>query len=140
MATSTSRHELQERLNIDPLLSNIAVLGVDPGTMGGALARRGSLVIRFVTTVVYPLLAPLLVWLWPNGLVRTATKSAGDVMYAALDTKTLREQPKDVYLNGREPWSTSKESKQKEQRKQLWEDSIKYAGVVESETILKRWN
>ncbi|KAH8647324.1 hypothetical protein BX600DRAFT_503468 [Xylariales sp. PMI_506] len=132
-------HELQKRLNNDPVLSKVSVLGVDPGALGGHLTRRGSAIIRFVSLVVYPTLGPIFVRLWPNGTLRTPTKSARDVWFAASDTETLGDYPKDVYLNGSLPWPTSKESLQEEKRKQLWEDSTRYAGIVEGDTILKEW-
>jgi hypothetical protein len=137
LLTNTPRHELQARLNNGSVLSNITVLGVDPGAMVTGLARRGSLIASVITRCIFPLLAPLFVWLWPNGYLRTPKKSASDVMRAALDTETLGERPKDVYLNGTDPWPTSQESKQQDKRTLLWQECILYASVDKDETALK---
>ncbi|KAH8891218.1 NAD(P)-binding protein [Thozetella sp. PMI_491] len=132
-------HELQKRLNDDPQLSNIAVLGVDPGNMGGTLARRGSFVVRVITQMITPTLALIFSYRNPNGNLRTAGKSASDVVRAAFDRKSLGMYPKDIYLNGTQPWSTSEESKDENKRVLLWADSVRYANIVKGDTILRNW-
>ena len=63
-----------------------------------------------------PILNLIPLYFSPNGLLRTTTKSANDMLYAALDTATLGDRPKEVYLNGIEPCSPSKEVENSDSR------------------------
>ncbi|KAG8162428.1 hypothetical protein KVR01_008193 [Diaporthe batatas] len=92
--------ELQRRIDSDPLLSNISIVGIEPGSMGTDLVRRGAWFARVILfPVIIPLLAPLLTWYHPNGPIRTITKSSADVIRAAFDANPdLRGK----YLNGSE--------------------------------------
>ena len=104
------------------------------------ICRRDGFVVRFIVMkIVFPLLNPLCVYFWPNGFLRTAAKSASDVLRAAFDTKTLGQYPKDVYLNGSDPWPTGKEARNDENRLALWKDSVVFAGLVDGETVLENW-
>ncbi|KAI1199596.1 putative short-chain dehydrogenase [Nemania serpens] len=90
--------ELQNRLNSDPRLSHISILGVDPGTMPThiAVGDHGWLV-KFIMTVVMQ----VLVWQHPDDLIRTPQKSASDVLTAALAVDSpIGSMPKSVYLDG----------------------------------------
>jgi hypothetical protein len=132
-----ARLELQERLNADPALRNIAVLGVDPGAMPTDICRRDGFFVRVIAMkLLMPILNPISVYLWPNGFLRTTTKSASDVLRAALDTENLGDQPKGYYLNGTDPWPTSKEAQDNKKREALWKDSIAFANVTERDTVL----
>lgn len=86
-----------------------------------------------------PILCPIFMWLWPNGFMRSSTKSGRDLLRAAFDTKTLGDQPKAAYLNGTDPWPISKEAKDEKKRAMLWRDSISYANVIDGDTVLVHW-
>lgn len=123
------------------MLSNVAVLGLDPGAMPTDICRRDvSFFIRVISMkILMPILNPVAVYLWPNGLLRTTTKSASDALYAALDTTTLGDHPKGVYLNGTSSSAPSKAVENDQNRELLWRDSIRYAKVIEGDTSLDRW-
>ncbi|KKY36327.1 putative short-chain [Diaporthe ampelina] len=94
-------YSLQRRLNQDPALNNICILGVDPGTMSTGLQRHSSFFIR---VVLFGPVFPLIAWWYPHGGIRTPECSAGDVVRAAFDNGPgLGEEPKDVYLDGAKP-------------------------------------
>ncbi|RYP29809.1 hypothetical protein DL767_006550 [Monosporascus sp. MG133] len=135
--------ELSYRLPQDPVLSRVAVLSVDPGGMPSSLSRRGSPVVRFImiyiTPILVPVLGPILTRFSPNGPLRTASKSGGDALKAAFDTKELGEHPNGLYLNGSEPGDVGAEAKDKRKTGQVWRDSLGYAGIKEGDTILAQW-
>ena len=112
---TNSRGELQRRLDLDPVLKNISVLGVDPGTVPTGLARHSPWFIRVLMfKIIFPFVAALQAWRNPEGnnTIRTVDKSAGDVLAAALDSSpSLGERPKGLYLDGSELGETSAESK-----------------------------
>ena len=127
-------------MNKDPALSNISILGVDPGGMATTIVRRASWVMRvLVVQILVPLLSVILSWFQPNGPLRTPAKSAADVVRAAFDTKTLGQRPKQVYLNGTDPQEPGAEAKDGAKRTMLWRDSIVYAQLKEGETALVDW-
>ncbi|PVH83908.1 NAD(P)-binding protein [Cadophora sp. DSE1049] len=133
-------YELQRRLDTDPALSNISVLSMDPGAMGGTgIAKRASLLIRFMTQVMIPLLQNISVWFSPNGSMRPTWKSAQDLMLASFDEKYLGVRPKAVYLNGSVKAVSSVESREETKQKKLWEESLKLAMIRDGETVLKNW-
>lgn len=106
------------------------------------LTRRGSALFVFAVkylSLLFVGIARITTWLWPNGSLRSVSKSADDVLRAAFDTKQLGEQPKAVYMNGSERGDTSIESKDADKNQQLWEASIKYAALSPGETILSDW-
>jgi hypothetical protein len=118
-------------INMDPSLSNIAVMGFDPRAMGTDICRHDAFFTRVVTMkVIMPMLSPILVWLWPNGFLCTPAKSASGVLRVAFDMETLGDQPKAVHLNGTDPRLISKEAKDEKKRAALWKDSISYANAV----------
>ncbi|KAH8881860.1 NAD(P)-binding protein [Thozetella sp. PMI_491] len=134
-------HELQKRLSADPALSNIAVLGLDPGAMATDICRRHPFMIRvFAMKILMPMMGSIMVRFSPNGFMRTPYKSASDVLRAAFDTETLGEKPKGIYLNGSDVWATSEESRDEAKREALWKDSIRFAKITEGETVLKQWS
>ncbi|KAK0113493.1 hypothetical protein ONS96_014357 [Cadophora gregata f. sp. sojae] len=133
-------YELQRRLDSDPALSNISVLSMDPGAMGGTgIAKRAPLLIRFITQVMIPLLQRISVYFSPNGSIRPTWKSAQDLMLASFDEKYLGVRPKAVYLNGSAKAESSIESRDEEKQRQLWEESLKLAMIRDGETVLKNW-
>ncbi|KAI9155029.1 Short-chain dehydrogenase iccH [Paramyrothecium foliicola] len=133
-------HELQNRLDKDPKLSNISVLGLDPGAMPTDICRRDNFFVRvMVMKVIMPVLNPVCSYFWPNGFLWTTTKSGADVLYAAFDTKTLGDSPKKVYLNGTDPWPISKEARDDGNRQALWRDSVEYLSMTKRDTALSDW-
>lgn len=70
-------YELQRRLNRDPNLRDICILGVDPGTMSTGLQRLAP---WFIRVVLFQAVIPLLAWLMPNGGVWTTQKSVFHVL------------------------------------------------------------
>lgn len=64
-------HELQSRLDRDPALANLCILGVDPGAMATSLQRRAPWVIRVLLS---QLLLPIIAMLVPKGAGSDYTK------------------------------------------------------------------
>lgn len=89
--------------------------------------------------VIMPLFAPISDMTQTNGFLRTTSKSASDALRLAFDTETLGEHPKDVFVNGTEPWPVSKEAQNEKNLETLWKDSLAYAKVEEGETALVNW-
>ena len=130
-------HSLQRRLNQDPALNNICILGVDPGTMSTGLQRHSSFFIR---VVLFGPVFPLIAWWYPHGGIRTPECSAGDVVRAAFDNGPgLGEEPKDVYLDGAKPLETGVESGDAQKRDWVWKESVRLAGLKEGNTALDNW-
>ncbi|KAI3395407.1 hypothetical protein diail_1336, partial [Diaporthe ilicicola] len=129
--------ELQRRLDSDPELSGISVLGVDPGLMPTKITTGG---LGLIIGSIYTLVMHISGRIWPNGTLRLTHKSAGDVLAAATDTKSpFGERPKALYMNGSEPKSVSVEAQDAEKRAAVWKASINYAGLKEGETCLADW-
>ncbi|KAJ7476892.1 putative short-chain dehydrogenase [Mycena galericulata] len=131
--------ELQRRLDTDFNLKSISVLGVDPGSIPTAVARRRPWLVR---VLISQLVIPSLLWLRPNnGSVRTVERSAGDLVAAALDADplALRERPKGLYLNGSALGEMSAETRDPVKGKMLWQESIEYAWLMEGDTYLANW-
>lgn len=129
------QHELQARLDTDPALSKICVLGIDPGPMITDMPRLAPWVIR---VLVFKIIYPLVLYVKPeNALVRATSRSASDVLEVAFGTGG--ELPKDRYYDGREPLETSKESKDVVKRELVWKETVKLASLKEGDTILTNW-
>ncbi|KAF3022479.1 hypothetical protein E8E14_010492 [Neopestalotiopsis sp. 37M] len=132
--------ELQRRIDKDPVLHNISVVGIDPGSTPTTLVRRGDWRIRGLWTYVMPWLVVILTWIWPNGTNRTTFKSSKDILAAALDNNTVwGEKPKALYLDGERPRDMAAEARDPKKREQLWQDSIRYTGLSGKETLLANW-
>lgn len=130
-------HELQHRLNQDPTLQNICILGVEPGIVCTGLQRHAPWLIR---VILFQIVFPLLGLLMSNGPVRSAGKSASHILQAALESNPVLGQfPKDVYLDGTEKSDTSIESKDPRKRDIVWKESIGLAHLKEGETVLQNW-
>ncbi|KAI5919329.1 putative short-chain dehydrogenase [Camillea tinctor] len=132
--------ELQRRIDADPILKGISVLGIDPGSTPTYLVRRGDWRIVGLWTFIMPWLVVILTWLWPNGTNRTVTKSSADIITAAFDSNpAIGERPKGLYLNGEEPREMAAEARDPRKRDILWKDTLKYTQLSEKETILSNW-
>ncbi|KAI1777354.1 putative short-chain dehydrogenase [Hypoxylon cercidicola] len=125
-------HELQRRMDRDPVLSNICVLGVDPGTMATSLQRHAP---WFIRVLLFKIIYPIILMLMPNGpVIRSTQKSASQVLEAAFETSP--EFPKGLYYFDTKLLETSAESKDPRARDVVWKESIKYAHVEQGETVL----
>ncbi|KAH8890468.1 putative short-chain dehydrogenase [Thozetella sp. PMI_491] len=133
--------ELQRRLDTDPALKNICILGIDPGSVQSDLVRRGPWIIRvFMFQIIMPLLVPILVWLNPNGSMRTTAMGARDIVSAALDCgPPMGERPKALYMYGTRLENPSDESKDLQKRELLWRETVGYAQLKDGETVLQNW-
>ncbi|KAK7697380.1 hypothetical protein SLS64_013571 [Diaporthe eres] len=126
--------ELQRRLDTDPALSNICVLGVDPGSMPGNLTRRGPWFISLLMfKLIMPLLAPLMAWLQPNGPLRTLKLGAADVIAGAF------QGPKGGYFYGSRVEEMTVEAQDVKKRERLWVETVGYTELKEGETSLGKW-
>ncbi|KAI0118251.1 putative short-chain dehydrogenase [Nemania sp. FL0031] len=126
-------HELQSRIDRDPVLNNVCILGVDPGTMTTGLQRHASWIIR---VLIFQIIYPILAFIAPNGLIRSTSKSATQVLNATFDTTVL---PKAGYYFDEKPFETSMESMDINKRGLVWKESVKYARLKGDETILSDW-
>ncbi|KAI1173969.1 putative short-chain dehydrogenase [Nemania sp. FL0916] len=129
--------ELQRRLDQDPKLNNISLLGVDPGIMPTSIATTGQ---SWVVKPVFSLIVRIVAWFSPNGALRSPYKSADDVFAAALQREPpIGDKPKGLYLNGVVPKSMSAEAHDEAKRAAVWKASVKYAHLTQSETELLHW-
>ncbi|KAK7424875.1 hypothetical protein QQX98_000150 [Neonectria punicea] len=130
-------HELANRLGKDPELSNITVVGLDPGAMGSDLTRRGSSSMQFNIKKLLPIMAYVAVKFSPNGSMRPLWKSAGDAVRLCFNV----EAPKGklLYLNGTDELETSKEARDAANRKSLWNYGLVAAGITQGDTVLRDW-
>lgn len=131
-------HELQRRLDLDPALANLCILGVDPGTMVTGLQSRAPFFIR---VILFKVIFPLILWYKPDGdAVRSVQRSATDVLEAAFgEVGSDGALPKGLYFNGTVPHETSQESKDAVKRELVWRETVQRAGLKESDTILANW-
>jgi hypothetical protein len=75
-----------------------------------------------------------------NDAIRSADRSAGDVLAGALDNNpVLGERPQGLYLDGAKLDEISAEAKDEKKRLMVWEDSVRYAGLKAEETMLVNW-
>lgn len=125
--------ELQRRLDLDPVLNNVSILGVDPGFMTTGIARHHE--SWFVRNVIHGLLmivvVRLLSWIRPSGLFRTEEKSAGHILAAAFSSDApFSQRPKALHLDRLQLKEPSAESKDPRKRMTLWKDRVRYAHVL----------
>ena len=130
-------HELQRRMNTDPLLKNISILAVDPGFMSTGLQRDGPWYVRLL---VFNVLFPIGVWLMPNGPIRSPDTSAGHVLRAAFEEGLGGDGgTKGLYFDGVVPAETSGESRDGGKRELVWKESVRLTGLRDGETALEDW-
>ncbi|KUI54256.1 Short-chain dehydrogenase TIC 32, chloroplastic [Cytospora mali] len=130
-------HELQRRMDRDPVLGNICILGVDPGTMITNLQRQAP---WFIRVLLFKVIFPIIAILMPNGPVRATHKSASHILQAAFDSSSVLGQfPKDKYFDGTKPLETSTESRDAQKRDLVWNSTVRYVHLKEGETILSDW-
>ena len=135
--------ELQRRLDQDPILKNISVLGIDPGLVNTGIVRQsGSWFLRVLLwQFLLPAMAAILIHFFPNGPLRQAKKSASDIIAAALKggPPPLSARPKDLYLSGSELGVRNPEAKDPAKGAMLWRDTLRYTQLEDGETCLKNW-
>lgn len=131
-------YELQRRLDKDAALANVAILGVDPGSMMTGLPRNAPWHIR---VLFFQIVFPIMLWLMPNGPVRSTDRSGSDVLEAAFGSGLGGQDgpPKALYFDGREPRETSAECKDLQKRKLVWDMSVRRTHIVDGETVLGDW-
>lgn len=117
-------------------MDNIHIVGVDPGAMMHSnIAEKTSALDRFTTVPLIQLYTRVAQYINPNGMFRTVEKSAEDVLRAAFET-TEPYLAKDAYFDGNRPSETAIESKDLGRQKELWQLSLLYVGLEESQTAL----
>lgn len=138
----SNSHELQKRLDQDPVLKNISVLAIDPGAMDTGIIRRSPWFVRVLIFKIFAgLFAGLIVRRKPNGSWRTPKKSARDVLAAgfAIAPSPLSERPKGLYLNGTVVGEYNSEARDPKKGQVIWEGSVRFAHLREVETVLENW-
>lgn len=131
----TMQHELQARLDTDPVLSKICVVGVDPGTMVTNITRNAP---WFIRVLMFKIIFPVLLYMSPNSeMVRATSRSAGDVLEAAFGEGD--EPPKDKYYYMRKPFETAKETRDPAKREIVWKETVKLAHLQKGDTLLTNW-
>ena len=132
-------YELQRRIDATQDLSDISVLSVDPGGIFTTDIMRDNLwVFRVPLRKMFQVLTPCFQHLSPNGYLRTADKSARDVMNACFgnDESILGKSPKALYINGSAVKQSSMESRDQQKQNLLWKGSVKLLDLDLSETPL----
>lgn len=134
-ADANRRFELQRRLSVDPELSKISVLAMEPGAMVTNIATGGKQ-SKTVNKVIMQL-SKLSSAVAPNSALRTPLKSGEHLLRASFDTKELGEHPKAVYLDGGKRRKTGDEVLDEEKQKRLWGDTLKLVNLQPGETALQ---
>ncbi|KAK7699752.1 hypothetical protein SLS64_011363 [Diaporthe eres] len=130
--------ELQARLDKDPALSNLCVLGVDPGSTPSGITRRGGWVIHvFIGQFVMLIMAHVFSWLFANAAVRTNEKAGKDLLAAMLQCNAnLGKRPKGLYLDGDVVVELGAEARDRNKTGILWRDTLRYTGLRPEDTCL----
>lgn len=127
--------ELQRRLSVDPELSKISVLAMEPGAMVTNIATGGKQ-SKAVNKVIITL-SKLSSAVAPNSPLRTPLKSGEHLLRASFDTKELGEHPKATYLDGGKKRKPGDEAQDEEKQKRLWGDTLKLVNLQPGETALQ---
>ncbi|KAF2969411.1 hypothetical protein GQX73_g4163 [Xylaria multiplex] len=113
--------ELEKRLDIDPALQGVSIIGVDPGHMSTGIVRHGDWMKRNVAPIFMLLIAQLTALFQVNPHFRTTTKSANDLIAAAFEPgPRLRGK----YLDGSELSRVSSEAADAKKREMVWRESM----------------
>jgi thiol-disulfide isomerase/thioredoxin len=130
--------ELQRRLDADPILNNISIVSVDPGTMPGNFSRRGPwLMSVFLFRIILPVSARIMALWSSSSMVRTTSQSAADVLQAAFPSE--EQQRKGLHLDGSKPCTPSDEARNGETQGYLWQETIGYTQLQQGDTVLRNW-
>ncbi|KAK2612692.1 hypothetical protein QQS21_001309 [Conoideocrella luteorostrata] len=129
-------HELASRIAQDPPLSNISVLGIDPGAMGTGLVRRSTLFLRLLMKAI-PTMAALTAGSSPNATMRPTSKSGADVIRACFEIEASKGRA--LYLNGTQELETAKDSRDAAKKTELWNYASKLSNINSGDTVLQNW-
>ncbi|KAI8945379.1 hypothetical protein F4801DRAFT_594180 [Xylaria longipes] len=129
--------ELQRRLDTDPLLKGISVVGIDPGVMPTGIMRHSGWIMR---TIVFPiitgLIAQSMTLFRANPPIRTTTRSANALIAAAFEAgPRLRGK----YLDGSELSEVSREAADVKKREMVWRESVGLTRLTQEDTKLVDW-
>ena len=129
---------LQRRVDAEPTLSHISTLMVDPGgVFSTQIMREQTWMWRRPLRAILKAVTPCMELIAPNGALRTARKAARDILSACFDVGgIIGESPKGLYLNGSVAKVSSEESRDRVKQDDLWEGSLKLAGLLEEDTVL----
>lgn len=84
-------------------------------------------------------MAPVISYFVPNHFLRTAAKTGEDIVRVCFDD-TFGEYPKAAYVDGSKFGARmNEEAKDEVKQKELWEGSLRYAGIKEGDTVLADW-
>lgn len=129
---------MQRRLDADPVLNKISFLGLDPGWVTTSLGRNNPPVVKAIMAC-FKYLAPVCNLIWPNHFLRTAAKTGDDLLRVCFDN-TFGAFPKAVYVDGAEVATRmNPEARDERKQKELWEGSLRHAGIGEGDTVLVDW-
>ncbi|KAM0446635.1 hypothetical protein ACHAO4_009307 [Trichoderma viride] len=130
--------ELANRIATDPILNNISVVSLSPGTMPTSFGRRAGFLIGVVATrVIMPVLSEISVRFSPNGILRPSWKSAADVVRACFEIEAHKGEA--LHLDGTAGLQIAKDAKDEAKRKELWEYGLGAARIKEADTALVNW-
>lgn len=130
--------ELANRIAKDAKLSNISIIGLDPGGMPTGIARRAGFLTGYVVmNLVMPVVSELGVRISPNGMVRPSWKSAADVVRACFELDAHRGEA--LHLNGTAGMQIAKDARDEAKRREVWEYGVKAARIEEGDTALVDW-
>lgn len=134
------RYELQRRLDADPSLHNISVLGHDPGWVGGTgMVRNVPWKVKITLGIIIWALGYIVAPFSSNPLIRTASANGNFLLMACFDTAVFGDRPKAKYLNGAVVGTTPPLANDEVKQKELWKGSLDLAGVKDGDTVLKNW-
>ncbi|KAH0491318.1 hypothetical protein TgHK011_002755 [Trichoderma gracile] len=123
--------ELASRIAQDPQLSNISVIGLDPGGMPTDIARRAGFFLGSVMMkVVVPVIAAVSVRINENSMFRPAWKSAADVVRACFEIDAHKGEL--LHLDGTAELEIAKEARDETKRRELWEYGLQAARIEEA--------
>lgn len=130
--------ELANRIATDPILNNISVVSLSPGTMPTSFGRRAGFLIGVVATrVIMPVLSEISVRFSPNGILRPSWKSAADVIRASFEIEAHKGEA--LHLDGTAGLQIAKDAKDEAKRKELWGYGLGAAKIEEADTALVNW-
>lgn len=85
---------------------------------------------------MFKIVYPLILYLHPNGPVRSTSRSASNILAVAFGSDA-GEYPKDMYFSGVEPLETSTESRDVQKYNLVWIGTVKLTSLKQEETILE---
>ncbi|KAL7789384.1 hypothetical protein V8C37DRAFT_386376 [Trichoderma ceciliae] len=130
--------ELANRIAKDPALSNISVIGLDPGGMPTGIARRAGFLLGFVVMkLMMPVISEVSVRLSPNSMMRPPWKSAADVTRACFEIEAHKGEA--LHLDGTVGLQIARDARDEAKRKELWEYGLQAAAIEGQDTVLVDW-